>query len=308
MGGSEYVEPVAAGVEEAFHVHKGSDLPERAAADHPGDEVLRELLEDGTYLRGGGGGGAREARIWESFLSFLPRSMKKSNLTSSWRERRRSTEAARPGGSLCLTAVPGSSKHRTLKIPQTVLKCSSRRHHLVLAVFILAQDLNATTHIIEYINRPFKSSNFPSRIRLTRKGMVRTLQPVGLVAEQHTEKKGHSTGFSESQHGNSSTALEIKDEQAHRCSSMGVRIPKACVGKQASKSRCSYLRKTAPGRSKFLNILARGRVQINSILRAHFGASPAALSACLYHRLTSLTLSLRSALDGSLTMGVSVPS
>ena len=41
---------MAAGVEETGHVDEGVDLAEGAAADHPGDEVLGELPQDGPDL------------------------------------------------------------------------------------------------------------------------------------------------------------------------------------------------------------------------------------------------------------------
>lgn len=41
---------MAAGVEEALHVHEGADLSERATADDSRDEVLRQLSEDGSHL------------------------------------------------------------------------------------------------------------------------------------------------------------------------------------------------------------------------------------------------------------------
>lgn len=48
--GREDVEPVAASVEEALDAHERADLTQGPAADDPGDEVLRQLGQDGPHL------------------------------------------------------------------------------------------------------------------------------------------------------------------------------------------------------------------------------------------------------------------
>lgn len=50
MGGREDVEAVTAGVKQARHINEVANLAERTAADNAGDEVLRQLAQDGPHL------------------------------------------------------------------------------------------------------------------------------------------------------------------------------------------------------------------------------------------------------------------